>query len=115
MGRPAMKRNQRIWALGAEERKGPYHYTACGLDDVWLVSGYDPEEIDGEAAVTIRNLDNLHAAIGRYLVGRKKLLSGKEIHFLRRQLDLTQSELARLFGCNAQQIARYEKGENKMP
>ena len=30
-------------------------------------------------------------------------------------MDLTQSELARLVGCEAQQIARYEKEQNKMP
>ena len=42
-------------------------------------------------------------------------MSGKEIRFLRQQMDLTQSELARLIGCDAQQIARYEKGQNRMP
>jgi len=106
---------QRTWALGAEERKDPYHYTACGLEDVWLANGYDVEEIDGEAVIIVRKLDALHRAIGRFLVRRKKLLAGKEIHFLRKQLDLTQSELARLLGCNAQQVARYEKGENRIP
>ena len=61
------------------------------------------------------NFDGLLEAIGRSLVRRKKLLSGKEIRFLRQQMDLTQSKLARLVGCDAQQIARYEKGQNRMP
>ena len=109
------KHRSNVWALGAESLKAPYHYRGCGLDDVWLVSGYDLEVIDGEDTVTVRNLDGLLKVIGRYLVRRKKLLSGKEIHFLRKQMDLTQSELARLLGSNAQQIARYEKAENKIP
>ena len=110
-----MSKNRKLWALSGEEAKAPFHYTACGLDDIWLVSGYDAEELDGERVVTIRNLDGLHAAIGQSLVKRKKILTGKEIRFLRQQLDLTQSQLARFVGCDAQQIARYEKGENKMP
>ena len=30
-------------------------------------------------------------------------------------MNLTQSKLARLVGCDAQQVARYEKGQNRMP
>jgi len=110
-----MSKKRAVWALNGEEAKKPFRYTGCGLDDVWLISGYDVEEIDGEKAITIRNLDGLHKVIGQALVLRKKILSGSEIRFLRRQMDLTQSELSRLVGCDAQQIARYEKGENKMP
>ena len=103
------------WALGTERLKGLVLYTGCGLDDIWVASGYEMEIIDGEKAIRIRDLDGLLEAIGRSLVRRKKLLSGKEIRFLRLQMDLTQSKLARLVGCDAQQIARYEKGQNKMP
>jgi putative transcriptional regulator len=110
-----MSQNQTIWALGHEECKAPVRYTGCGLDDIWLVSGYEIEEIDGDATICVRNLDGLLAEIGRSLVRRKKLLTGKEIRFLRLQMDLSQSKLARLVGCDAQQVARYEKGQNKMP
>lgn len=110
-----MSNDLEVWSLGDEEAKDPFLYKGCGLDDVWLISGYDVEEIDGDQAVVIRNLDGLHRAIGKSLVLGKKILNGKEIRFLRKQMDLTQSELARLVGCDAQQIARYEKGENKMP
>jgi len=103
------------WLHGEEEIKTPFNYKGCGLDDIWLLSGYDLEDIDGEETVAIRNLDGLQEAIAQSLVTRKKVLKGKEIRFLRLQLDLTQSELARLVGCDSQQIARYEKDENKMP
>lgn len=105
---------RKVWALDQEEIKEPVPYTGCGLDDIWLVSGYEVETVDGEPTISIRNLDGLLVAIGRSLAKRKKLLSGKEIRFLRLQMDLSQSKLARLVGCDAQQIARYEKGQNKM-
>jgi putative transcriptional regulator len=104
-----------VWTLYGDPIKEPIQYKGCGLDNIWLSSGYLTELCDGESVLSIRDLDGLHAAIGRSLVKRKKILAGKEIRFLRRQMDLTQSELARLVGCDPQQIARYEKGENKMP
>ncbi|MEX2647743.1 MAG: helix-turn-helix domain-containing protein [Alphaproteobacteria bacterium] len=105
----------RQWRLRGQRMKKPLHYTMCGLDDVYLVNGYRRHRTSEGLGVSITNLDGLHQAIGRSMVERKKLLNGKEVRFLRTQMDLTQSELARLIGCDAQQIARYEKGENKIP
>jgi len=105
-----MNPTQNVWTLGGDQIKEPVHYLGCGLNNIWLASGYHTDIIDGEEYITVRNLDGLHRAIGRTLVNRKKLINGKEIRFLRQQMDLTQSELARLVGCDAQQIARYEKG-----
>jgi putative transcriptional regulator len=98
-----------------EKQKKPLHYTACGLDDVYLVSGYEVEDTAYGKGTSIKNADELHRVIGSYLVANKKLLSGKELRFLRHQMDFTQSELARLLGGSAQQVARYEKGECEMP
>lgn len=109
-----MNHIRKVWVRKTDDVKQPVQYLGCGLDDIWLASGYEIEEIDGEQAITVKNLDGLLAAIGQSLVKRKKLLTGKEIRFLRRQMDLTQSKLARLVGCDAQQIARYEKGQNKI-
>jgi len=103
------------WHFGDENPKAPYHYTACGLDDVYLMSGYELEETPYGKGVSVKNADGLHRAIGLFLVSKKKLLSGKDIRFLRHQMDLTQSELARLFGTSSQQVARYEKKECEMP
>jgi DNA-binding transcriptional regulator YiaG len=103
------------WHYGNERPKAPYHYTACGLDDVYLMSGYELEDTPYGKGVSIKDADDLHQAIGAFLVNNKKLLSGKEVRFLRQQMDLTQSELARLFGTSSQQVARYEKKECEMP
>jgi DNA-binding transcriptional regulator YiaG len=35
----------------------------------------------------------LHRAIGAFLVTEKKVLSGKELRFIRKEMDLTQAEL----------------------
>jgi putative transcriptional regulator len=94
--------------------KEPLHYTACGLDDVYLLSGYEIEQTPYGNGVSIKNVDELHKVIGIFLISTKKLLHGKEIRFLRHQMDLTQAELARLFGCDSQMVARYEKDENKI-
>lgn len=110
-----MTKPQDVWVHGGEEVKAPFHYKGCGLDDIWLMNGYDVEKVEGEEVVSVRNLDGLWEAIAAYLVTRKKVLGGKEIRFLRTQLNLTQSELARLLGCDGQQVARYEKGANRMP
>ncbi len=99
----------------AEEFRNLYHYRACGLDNIYLLNGYNIEEHDGETHVFIRNIDELHKVIGRHIVTRRKGLAGAEIRFLRNTLNLTQSELASELGNNAQSIARWEKSQAEIP
>jgi putative transcriptional regulator len=99
------------WRLDGEELKEPLHYPECGLDDVYLLNGYERHETPYGSGVAVKSLDKLREAIALHLAARKKTLNGKEIRFLRKQMDLTQSELARLFGVDAQTVARWEKGE----
>jgi DNA-binding transcriptional regulator YiaG len=103
------------WHHIGEKPKAPLHYKACGLDDVYLASGYEIEDTPHGKGISVKNADELHKAIGAFLVSNKKLLAGKEVRFLRHQMDLTQSELARLLGTSAQQVARYEKEESSIP
>jgi putative transcriptional regulator len=100
------------WRYRGEGDKPPLHYTECGLDDVYLVSGYEIDRTHYGEALSVKNVDQLHKAIGCYLASQKKTLSGKELRFLRKQMDLTQSELGKLLGLGSQQVARWEKGEN---
>jgi hypothetical protein len=72
----------------------PLPYTACGLNDVYLVNGFTRETIDGEQFTTIENMEVLWKAIGCHFVTKKKVLAPKEIKYLRGQIDLTQAELA---------------------
>jgi DNA-binding transcriptional regulator YiaG len=98
-----------------EEVRDPYHYKACGLDNIYLLNGYYAEEHDGERHVFVRDADELHIAIGRHIVTKRKGLTGNEIRFLRNTLNMTQSELANELGNNSQSIARWEKGQIDIP
>jgi len=89
----------------------PYHYQECGLDNVYLMNGYTIEEVDGEEFVSINSVDELWKAIGLNLVTNKKLLSHKEIRFLRGQMDKTQAEVASFLRVDDQTVARWEKGK----
>lgn len=89
----------------------PFHYTACGLDDVYLLNGFTIHKTEYGTGVSIKELDELHRAIGLHLVMHRKALSPKEFRFLRKQLDLTQGELADRLGVDGQTVARYEKGD----
>jgi putative transcriptional regulator len=115
MGRPALTAIDGGWSHADGECRQPFHYTGCGLDDVYLLSGYEIEETPYGRGVRISYLDKLHETIGLYLVKDRKFLKGREWRFLRHHMDVTQSELARLIGCDAQQIARYEKNECNIP
>ena len=100
-----------IWTLDGHDECEPLHFTACGLDDVFLGSGYDVVDTPEGQGVRIRNLDALHSAIGEYLATHKKILNGKELRYLRKHMDLTQAELGKLVGLSSQQVARWEKNQ----
>jgi putative transcriptional regulator len=91
----------------------PLHYTACGLDNVYLASGYQVREIGGERYVSVRDVEELHAAIAAQVI-RRKFLRGKEIRFLRKHLDLTQRELGEWLDVTDQSVARYEKDQSPL-
>jgi putative transcriptional regulator len=99
------------WRLKGEQDKEPLHYKDCGLDDIYLVSGYEVEKTPYGDGISIKNLDQLHKAIGSFLARQKKALSGKELRFLRKQMDLSQSDLGKMLGLTSQQVARWEKGQ----
>jgi hypothetical protein len=56
----------------AEEFRDPYRYKACGLDNIYLLNGYDVEEHDGEKHVFVRNMEELHKAIGCHITPKRK-------------------------------------------
>lgn len=93
----------------------PYHYKACGLDDVYLLSGYELVETSYGKGVEIENIETLHKAIAMHLVMMQKPLKPKEFRFLRKQLNLTQRELGDIMKITDQTVARYEKAECDIP
>lgn len=91
-----------------------YHFTECGLDDVYLINGVKRQETAQGTVVKVDDLDGLLEAIKEHLVYRKRPLNGREIRFLRHELDLSQRALAVLLGVDEQTVARWEKGKTRI-
>jgi DNA-binding transcriptional regulator YiaG len=97
------------WCYEGEALREPILYRGCGLDDVYLRGGYERVQTPEGEGIVVKHLDELRKAITLYLVTEKKALTGKELRFLRQQLDLTQAELGRRLRLSDQQVARWEK------
>jgi putative transcriptional regulator len=115
MGGPEMNEADHFLHTDEPLQIQPFHYKMCGLDNIYLMNGYCVEQTAYGEAVSIRDADELHKAIGVYLVQHRKVLSPREVRFLRKQLELTQAELGGLMGQSSQQVARWEKGQCEIP
>ena len=93
-----------------DEREGLYHYTECGLDDVWLEGGVLFHDTPYGPGVSIMDVDGLHRVIGLGLCDSVRKLRGREIRFLRIELDLSQKMLGTLLGVGDTTVARWESG-----
>lgn len=95
-------------------RKGEL-YRGFDLDNVYLLNGFTIENApDGERMV-ISEPESLHSAVADHIVLTRNALSPQEFRFLRRQMGLTQVKIALALGTTTQTIARYEKGQTKIP
>lgn len=89
----------------------PFHFTASGLSNVWLLNGFTIEATPHGEGVRIEDLDGLHRALAHAIVTSKSAFTGEELRFLRKYLQLSQAGVARLLGLSDQSIARWEKGQ----
>ncbi len=92
---------------------GEYHFTESGLDNIYLVNGFEITKNNGDEEIFIHDIHGLLKTIGMMLVTKKGLLIGNEIKFIRTTLDFSQTVLAKLIGCTYQTILLWEK--NKTP
>ena len=89
-------------------------YTGCGLRNVWLQNGYTKKKTPYGEAVSIQDVEGLHRALAKAIT-RKPKLTGTEFRFIRKELDLSQAALGRMFGFEAQTIALWEKNKQRVP
>ena len=89
-----------------------YHYKTSGLDDVYLLNGFDVIGYGDEKAVSIHNIDGLHKVISLALVQQESRLTGMEFRFLRIEMDLSQKALGTWFDKTDQSIAIWEKKDS---
>lgn len=87
----------------------PYHYKACGLDNVYLLNGFTYHDMDGEQAISFEDIEGLHRTIGLHIIKYSAKLDGKELRFLRKEMEATQSMLATLLGVSEGTVRRWEK------
>ena len=90
-----------------------YHYKESGLDDVFLVNGYEFHKTPYGRGVSIENAEGLHKAIGRGLISLPRPLNGAELRFLRLEMESTQRDLAALIGTTEQSLRLWEKHRSK--
>ncbi len=106
---------ERFYTCGDTDQGSKYHYTQCGLDNVYLLSGYECEMVDGKEYVRVRHVEELWKAIGISIVSDRNDLRPQELRFLRSHMKLTQDELAKMLGVDQQTLARWEKEQSKLP
>jgi DNA-binding transcriptional regulator YiaG len=95
--------------------KDRYHYLESGLDNVFLMGGFQFDHGPSGRTVAIQDIEGLHQAIARALIGKRQRLTGKEFRFLRTELLLSQAALAHALGVRELTVARWEKGISEIP
>ncbi len=88
-----------------------YHYTESGLRNVWLRNGFSLHETPYGEGIAIEDAEGLHKALALALVMKPGKLTGTELRFLRKEMELSQASLATSLGANVQTIAAWEKGK----
>lgn len=86
-----------------------YHYTQCGLDNVWLENGYVLKSTPYGKAAAVHDVNGLHALLAAKLVEKHGPLTGKEFRFLRAWLSMTQEALAQLMGVTEGALSLWER------
>ena len=97
-------------------RIGEYHYAESGLNNVYL-EGVEICSCDscGETVAIIPAITELHSKIGQSLLSKKSLLIGKEIRYLRKNMGMTATKLAKILAVDNATISRWERGpDNKI-
>ncbi len=109
-----MSTRMEFYISGKPKLEKPYHLKGIGLPNVYLLNGVEIENDPnyGEL-ITITKLTDLHQAIGLHIVAKRDPLTGAELRFLRKQMRMTQEELAKHLRVSDQTVANYEKGKTK--
>lgn len=91
---------------------GAYHYTECGLDNVFIEGMDELLDHAGEDTLQIRAIGLLHSVIAEGIVMLPSKMSGKELRFLRTEMGLTQEKLADVLKVTLLTISRWEREES---
>ena len=87
----------------------------AGLPNVYLDGGVLLEGAADDQTVSYSDLGGLYAAITRALALCTGPMQACELRFLRKRLNYSQSDVARLGGKTEQAVAKWEKGATPVP
>ena len=92
-----------------------YHYTECGLDNVYL-GGVDIYKCEncGNIEAKIPKIDELHMVIAKCIISKPQRLNNKEIRYLRKYLGLKAVDLAKILNVSKSTLSRWEAGKEKI-
>jgi len=88
-----------------------FHYTACGLDNVFIEGSREGFGIDDEGMMTISAVGLLHKVIAEGIVMHPAKMSCQELRFLRTEMGLTQAQLGKILKVRLLTVSRWERNE----
>lgn len=93
-----------------------YRYQGCGLDNVYLQNGYTTSKLrSGEEVVSIEDIEGLHCAIASVVIDAPSALDAKSFKFLRKELDMSQRQVAQMLDVQEQTVSLWERAINPVP
>lgn len=94
--------------------KEVYHYTECGLDNIYLGNIEMYTCVCGEVVAVIPDSTEVNASIGLWLIKKKTLLCGNELKFLRKNAGLNAKSFAEYIGVNKSTLSRWENDKQSI-
>jgi putative transcriptional regulator len=91
--------------------KGNHGYIEARLDNVVLV-GIPMHRCTacGEVMPELKNIEKIHNSIAEALIKKSASLTGKEVRFLRKEMDKSAKDLAALLSVSPVTVSRWETG-----
>ena len=91
-----------------------FHYTMCGLDNVYLENGYTIKKTAYGEGISIHDMEGLHEAIAYNIITKQRKLNGDEIRYLRKELELSQKGLSILLDVSENTIRGWENSRSSI-
>ena len=96
-----------------ESTNEQYHFTECGLDNVYLlgdaVERFKCPEC-GEISAVIPDIRDLMHQLATGVADKQDRLTGQEVRFLRKRLKKKSVDFARMLGITPEHLSRIENG-----
>ena len=92
-----------------------HHMTGVGLSNIYLRNGFTVADSDGDETISYENLTGLYFEIGRAIASNPFTMRSEEFRFMRKQLGMSQADIASLFDKSDQAVAKWEKGLLPVP